>query len=756
MKSPDLAFALPDPAHWRALASYPCLALLVDLDGTLVEFAPTPEQAVPDADTLARLQALIDGGVQVAIVSGRPRSAIEPLIERLDGAWWFAEHAAWQYVRGAWSGPGATAPELEDLAATLTALARLPGGRYERKSLSVCLHWRGVEPAQRPALVTAAELACDEWLEMHDDYERLAGVDHLEVRRRAVTKGLAVRRVRELLEGARLIAIGDDVTDEDMFAVLVEGDAGIAVGPHGRRSQAHATLAGPPAVRDFLRWLAGTRAGTEQAAPPVGPVMDLRPARERALVVMSNRTPTVTVGRQREVGGLVSALEPALRERHGIWLGWSGHEREGTASLAIDALAEPARASFDLSRAWRERFYAGFCNRVLWPLFHSFPMRVTYVDADWEAYVAANEAYAQHALELAQPGATIWVHDYHLLLVARALRRRGHTGPIGLFLHIPFPPRELFETMPWQAELLDAMLDFDLVGVHTERWAENFVEVIRHQPDARVDAMTVRSGERRCQVGVFPIAIDPSAFTGESEEAADVAGLRAALGDRVLLLGVDRLDYAKGIPQRFAGFERLLERYPEWRGRVALVQISVPSRAEIPEYSELRHTVETMVGRINGKFGEADWVPVRYLYRSYDHAVLAQLYRLANVAVVTPLRDGMNLVAKEFIASQDAADPGVLVLSRFAGAAAQLRDAILTNPFHPDGLADDLDRALRMPAAERVARHARLRSVIDRETPHTWSAAFLDALATAATHAAPTAEPLRVRHRLAVDRDRLS
>jgi trehalose 6-phosphate synthase len=236
---------------------------------------------------------------------------------------------------------------------------------------------------------------------------------------------------------------------------------------------------------------------------------------------------------------------------------------------------------------------------------------------------------------------------------------------------------------------------------------------------------------------VFPIPIDCTPFAIRAEEAPDVAGLRTSLGSRCLVLGVDRLDYAKGIPERLLGYERFLERGREWHGKVVYVQISLPSRADIPDYAELRYRVETLVGRINGRFGEADWVPVRYLYRAYDPVALAQLYRLADVALVTPLRDGMNLVAKEFVAAQESADPGVLVLSRFAGAAVQLSDAVLTNPYYPDGLAGDIERALQMPLDERRSRHARLLDAIERSTPAGWARAFLDRLRAAASPALP-------------------
>jgi len=384
------------------------------------------------------------------------------------------------------------------------------------------------------------------------------------------------------------------------------------------------------------------------------------------------------------------------------------------------------RARFDLPTSVREPFYTGFCNGVLWPLFHGFPQRVRPTDGAWGAYVQANERFARHAIELTWRTATIWVHDYHLLLAARALRFHGHQGRIGLFLHTPFPAGEVIQSIPWGAELVSAMCDFDLVGLQTQHAAHNFLTAAHGAP----------RGRPLPAIGIFPATIDREPFSApQREEIREVAGLRQALGTRKLILGVDRLDYSKGIPERLLAYERLLERYPEWRRRVALLQISVPTRAEIPDYAELRERVEGMVGRINGQYGDTDWVPVRYLYRSYDQHVLAQLYRLADVALVTPLRDGMNLVAKEFVASQRVERPGVLVLSQYAGAAETLAGALITNPFHPEGLAADIDRALRMPAAERIQRQRTLVAALDSEgDAKMWASRFLDALAPRRLH----------------------
>jgi trehalose 6-phosphate synthase len=698
------------------------LTLLLDLDGTLIPFAARTEEAALDRGAIAILGALHEAAVHVVIVSGRPQCLLSPLQPLAPHAWWVAEHGTWRCERDTWSGPPPT-PELSDLTELLEAFALVPGARVELKSLSLCLHWRMVPSALKDTVIREAALVCDEWLESHPGFERIAGIEMLEVRQRSANKGNAVAWVRERLPTAHLVAIGDDDTDDDMFAALNRDELAIGVGPRPslRISRRLADLA---AVRSFLWWLVEARmGGAKPPFPSIQRRIPARPAARTPLLVVSNRTPPASVGKQRPVGGLVSALEPALRSHGGVWLGWSGHDSERERPVIIDEEARPIRASFDLSAAWRERFYGGFCNRALWPLFHGFPGRVCYQDTDWEAYVDANHEFARHAHDLARDDATIWVHDYHLLLTARALRRRGFRGRIGLFLHIPFPARDLFDTLPWADELIAGMCAFDLVGVHTEQWAANFRDCVQ----ARPCALGVP------EIAVLPIGVDPKAFTPtDALPDPEIAGLRATLGSRRMLLGVDRLDYAKGIPERLLGFERLLERWPAWRGKVSFVQISVPSREDVPAYAELRHRVETLVGRINGRFGEADWVPVRYLYRSYDHAILAQLYRAADVALVTPLRDGLNLVAKEFVLAQDPAHPGVLVLSKFAGAAAELKDAVITNPYHADGMAADFDRALRMSPEERGQRHVRLAASLAGKTPERWATAFLDRLATVA------------------------
>jgi trehalose 6-phosphate synthase len=332
-------------------------------------------------------------------------------------------------------------------------------------------------------------------------------------------------------------------------------------------------------------------------------------------------------------------------------------------------------------------------------------------------------------LEVGGSTAETWVQDFHLMLVARELRHGGHRGRLGFYLHVPFPALDVIETMPWASEIVSALLSYDRVGFQTQRWADNFVATVRGLLGGEAEARA------REILRVIPVGIDPDRFadasaadTRASPNESMVLGIETMLAGRKLILGVDRLDYSKGIPERLEAFARLLEIYPEWRNQVAFVQVSVPTRSDVPEYGELRSRVEALVGRINGSYGEADWVPVRYLYRSYDQETLARLYRSAAVGLVTPLRDGMNLVAKEYVASQEQEDPGVLLLSRFAGAAESMTLAMLTNPYHADGLATDLDAALRMQRDERVARNDALRTVVWRDTAAAWATRFLDEL----------------------------
>ena len=736
--------------HWRAVAQAPTLGILLDLDGTLVPFAVRPEEVVVDPQMLGLLADVAAlPGVVLTVVSGRPRNSLERLVGAVPGLQLAAEHGGWIRDDGRWEAP---VPEdgrpLEPLAAGLDAIARrYDAAHIERKTWAVVLHYRGVGQVQRTGLFVEANALIDAWMRSHPGYERLEAAEALEVRCASIRKSLAVPWTRARAgSGARLLVLGDDVTDEDMFRALTSADESVLVGTVVRRtSAARWVLPGPDAVAAFLRWMVAVRAGEPGRVDEVLPTAIVDATRGRPeprvahrLLAISNRLPhlrsptTPADERQRPVGGLVSTLEPVLAARDGIWLGWSGRTVENgePGLLQIDDLSRPPLAWIDFPQEWYELYYNGFCNRSLWPLLHTFPDRVRFVDREWDCYVHVNRAFAAAARTLVGPDVPIWVHDYHLLLVAGELRRLGHGGRVGLFLHVPFPGVDLFSMLPWAETLLMEMLQFDLLAFHTRGYADNFRQCVAALSPARVEGDVVVLGDRRIRLRVLPIGIVPEGFQEppESTAAAEVAALLQSMGASRLVLGVDRLDYTKGIPERLYAFGRLFELFPEWRGKVSLVQVSVPSRADVPEYAGQRALVETAVGRINGEFGEAHWTPIRYVYRTYGRNQLAQLYRAADVGYVTPLRDGMNLVAKEYVAAQDPASPGVLLLSRFAGAAAELGAAVLTNPYHRDGMARDLDRALRLPMEERRARYQQLYAVITRSTAVTWAEDFLATL----------------------------
>lgn len=736
--------------HWLALARHTPLGILCDLDGTLVPFAQTPEEARPEPHAIELVTSLASlPDVTMAIVSGRPRAWLETFFERQE-VYLVAEHGASRRGLGAWENVGGVDPTpLEELATKLEALARRqPGALCERKQTTVALHYRQVPRNRRGELLVEAYGVIDELLTRYPAFERLEGAMVVEVRPASVKKSSAVPWIRRIAgAGARLLALGDDVTDEHMFRVLDANDEAIVVRTaEKRRTAAKWELESSVEVRGLLEWIRGVRAG-ETPIPTVLPRPIEQPSPPsmgltRDLLVVSNRLPDfrsvdMDDDRKKRVGGLVSALEPALRSRRALWLGWSGRTVSATEPPATgtteegDSTAGAQLAWVDYTESQYRNYYSGFCNGTLWPLFHSFPSRVAFHDAGWESYKEVHETFADLAAPLTSKSATVWAHDYHLMLFARVMRQRGHRGPMGHFLHIPFPSLDMLSMLPWAAQLVDALLDFDLLGFHTPNDVNNFVGCVSALLSAKASDDVVRHRNRETHIGAFPIGIIPEGFQEPAEPsvAEEIDGLMRTLGDAKLVLGVDRLDYTKGIPERLLAFGKLLETFPEWRGKVSLVQVSVPSRADVPLYAEQRATIESIVGRINGELGEAAWVPIRYLYRSYGRPQLAQLYRAAAVGYVTPLRDGMNLVAKEYVAAQDRDDPGVLMLSRFAGAAVEMQDAVLTNPYHLEGMARDLDRSLRMALEERKVRHAKLLATVERSNAVKWAEGFLAALA---------------------------
>jgi trehalose 6-phosphate synthase len=453
------------------------------------------------------------------------------------------------------------------------------------------------------------------------------------------------------------------------------------------------------------------------------------------LVVVSNRV-GVPDGAAR-AGGLEVAIRAALKRRGGLWFGWSGRVAESTSGPSQQVVQDNiSYVTADLLKDDYDEFYNGFANRVLWPILHYRLDLAEFTRRDLGGYFRVNEYFATHLEKLLKPEDVIWVHDYHLVPFAKALRDRGHKNKIGFFIHIPCPPPEILTALPNHEQLIPALGNYDLVGFQTETDATNFSRYLVNECGLK------RAGEgsflyegRKVQVGVFPVGVETEAFSRLARRAMESVFVREvleSLSGRAMIIGVDRLDYSKGIPERMDAFERFLTNFPDWRGKVTYLQITPRSRSGIPEYADISRKVGEAVGRINGTFGEASWTPLRYINKAHSRTALAGLYRGARAGLVTPLRDGMNLVAKEFIAAQDAEDPGVLILSRFAGAARECGAALLVNPYDPEGVAISINRALSMPLSERRQRHEQnYRVLVANDISH-WAERFLAALETPA------------------------
>ena len=435
------------------------------------------------------------------------------------------------------------------------------------------------------------------------------------------------------------------------------------------------------------------------------------------------------------VGGLVSAVRASLLDTGGAWFGWSGFAAAGRPRSDHLGAPEVTRtpgavelATIDLTEVEADLYYAGFSNRTLWPLLHGFIERAQIRHDAYHAYRDVNRLFAQALTSVLREDDLVWVHDYHMLPVAEELRGLGWNGRLGFFLHTPFPGADVFSVLPWARDLLYALLSFDLIGVHTRRYMLNLVDAFWYELGGDWNGRDFAYRGRAARLGVYPIGIDPEPFRVAARESPEsLPGMLGLDADTRIIIGVDRLDYTKGIPHRLRSFSKMLEDRPDLHGKVVFVQISNPSRADVPEYVRERETVERLVGQINGRYSEGGWVPVRYLYRYFSQQSLAAFYRDADVNMVTPLRDGMNLIAKEFVASQ-VRDPGALILSGLAGAAAELSDAIIVNPFDTDGMAQSLYDALHMPRDERETRWRRMNEVITKRTASWWSAAFTDDL----------------------------
>ncbi|MCM5553586.1 alpha,alpha-trehalose-phosphate synthase (UDP-forming) [Pleomorphomonas sp. NRK KF1] len=454
------------------------------------------------------------------------------------------------------------------------------------------------------------------------------------------------------------------------------------------------------------------------------------------LVIVSNRVPLPDEDGNPPAGGLAVALHAALRKRGGgLWMGWSGkvQTEAGTEQLEEMEIEGITYALTDLSETDYNEYYAGFANRVLWPIFHSRLDLAEYARKEMSGYFRVNRLFADLLAPRLQEDDVVWIHDYHLIPLAEELRQRGVTCRIGFFLHIPWPPSDILIAMPVYERVLKALCAYDVLGFQTDLDLANFSECLRRENvGGPVGERTFRAYDRTFEAGAFPISIETADFArlAEAADSGDelVESTKNSLTGKQLIIGADRLDYSKGITHRIEAYERLLIEHPERRGNISFLQVTPKSRSDVPEYAAMQKQLAELIGRVNGALGSADWVPTRYINQSLGRSVLAGLYRLADVGLVTPLKDGMNLVAKEYVAAQDPEDPGVLVLSRFAGAARELKGALLINPYDSEMTARTIERALSMPLDER---RERWRGMMDHLLTHDvnhWCEDFLAAL----------------------------
>ena len=451
------------------------------------------------------------------------------------------------------------------------------------------------------------------------------------------------------------------------------------------------------------------------------------------LIVVSNRVSAPRDAGESSTGGLAAALSAALRRYDGIWFGWSGETTETfTGELKMEDRAGVTVALVDLEAQDVDEYYNGYANKTLWPLFHHRVDLTAYERSYGEGYERTNARFAEVLAPLIQDDDIVWIHDYHMIPLARDLRRLGVKNRIGFFLHTPWPVRQLLVTLPFHRRLVESLFDYDLLGFHTREWLDLFRDYVAGEAGGRlIGDNGMEAFGKTVQGGVFPIGIDVDGFVAARDSALGQRTydrMAASSAFRSMIVGVDRLDYSKGLEQRLLGFQQFLEDNPSMRGEVFLLQVTPISRDEVDTYQDLRARLDALAGHVNGAYADMDWAPVRYLNRTYRRDQLAGIYRAAKVGLVTPLRDGMNLVAKEYVAAQNPEDPGVLILSRFAGAAEELRDALIVNPFAREEVAQAIHKALTMSRDERIERWKSLMTAVRASDVAIWRDDFVKAL----------------------------
>ncbi len=457
------------------------------------------------------------------------------------------------------------------------------------------------------------------------------------------------------------------------------------------------------------------------------------------MIIVSNRLPvsiSKTGGKikvKRSVGGLATGLGSFYKDYKGVWIGWPGIASErirGEKTVIRDLLDKENCAPVFLSQKDVEKYYYGFSNKTLWPLFHYFTQFVIYDDSFWKTYMSVNREFAKAVLKVADKDDIIWVHDYQLMLLPMMLRKKLPDNPIGFFLHIPFPAFEVFRTLPWRKEIVEGLLGADLIGFHTYDYATYFLDSVRRLFGYESTLGRINFKDRIIKVDAFPMGIDYDKFANASKDPAvqkSVKSVRRTVGERKVILSVDRMDYTKGILQRLDAYDKFLDAYPQYKGKVTMILVAVPSRSHVEQYASLKKSVDQKVGAINGKHGMIDWTPIHYLYRSLPFNRLTALYLVADIAPITPLRDGMNLVAKEFVATKTDGK-GVLILSEMAGAAKELDGALIVNPNSDDELVEALKTAIEMPVKEQVERNKMMQERLKRYTVTHWAQDFIKVL----------------------------
>ncbi|MHC1699518.1 MAG: trehalose-phosphatase [Humidesulfovibrio sp.] len=738
--------------------------LMLDYDGTLAAFTADRSKAYPYPGVRKILNGLCQSpDWRVVIVSGRPTADVAALLGLEQNPEIFGCHGGERLTPAGQVVRVKLEPALEKALADARfwAEAQGLGESLETKHGCLALHLRGMPPPR------AAEVAA-EASRVFSRIAHAAGAEvvpfdgGVEMRAGSFSKGRVVERLlaeETAAHGSGFTAayLGDDLTDEDAFRALGNAGLSLLVSRKRKASLARYQLRPPGDLLEFLHSSLVSSAPPQGMGSPLrsaqtGGVEDDGPLQLRGrLIVVSNRLP-VTLAREGDgwivkagAGGLITALAPVLRDRGGLWVGSSGQIREcvqageGDPTASFDRFSREAGYDLlpiEITEAEHRNYYEGFSNEIIWPLFHDFQSRCNFQPDYWTSYLDVNRKFARTVAEHSRPDDYVWVHDYHLMHVAQFLKEQEADRRSGFFLHIPFPAPDIFLKLPWRKEVLLALLEFSLVGFQTLADRRNFVRCLQvlfpsTEIWGRGSVVTAGIEGKSVRIGCFPISIDYSAFArlaGKRQTVEAAESIRAAFPQRKIVLGVDRLDYSKGIPQRLQAFRRALIRYPELRGRVSFIQVLVPSREGVGEYQELKNEIEQLVTQINGEFTEPGWVPIHHLYRNLARPELVANYLAADIAMVTSLRDGMNLVAKEYCAS-NVPETGALILSEFAGAAAQFQrlGAFLVNPYDIDEVADALNAACQLPLASRKMRMHKLRENVRRNNVSVWVDSFLGA-----------------------------